>query len=592
MCGILGTVGFKDKKLFRKSLSEFSYRGPDYRGTYFDKDVFLGHNRLAVLDLEKRANQPMSDSEGQIYLVYNGELFNFYDLRKVLSKFHSFSTESDTEVLLYGYKILGTEFLNKIQGMYAFGIYDKKEQKIIVARDHVGIKPLYYYRDDSLFIFSSELKGILQLLSKKGKEVEIDRRMLDYYYSLGYIPSPHTLYKKIYKLQPGSFMDYDIPSHTTTLFSIKTHYSRTKKLSEFYKLMENKIMDHLISDVPVGLFFSGGTDSSVIASVLKKNKVKISNFSIQMSHKKEDEKYFRKISNFLGIHSNEYKFGVPEFDRVYRKVLKKMDEPFVDASIFPTYYLAKIASKKVKIVLSGEGGDEFFYGYNRHRVLYRLRNYKDYEITFLDKLYFRVPNFRYKNYIFKLFFRFNKQPISYYLATVSIGKDIVGWDLIKNEIRKRKLKPLDIDKYLYLENDLLRKIDFATSYCSIEGRVPLLDIDIVSNAKEFERTKLLNGNLKYVLKNFLLKYIPPEMVFRNKSGFGIDMKNKFKESKTLKQEYFKASLYLGKFNLLPQKYYSHKKEWYLDRYANFCFSIVVLYNCLKNNEEYVGHKYE
>ena len=300
-----------------------------------------------------------------------------------------------------------------------------------------------------------------------------------------------------------------------------------------------------------------------------------------MSHKKEDKEFFTNISKHLNIKSNVYKFGDTEFDQVYSKVMNKLDEPFVDASVFPTYYVSKQAAKKVKVVLSGEGGDEYFYGYARHKTLYSLRNKADYKMTWLDNLYFGLPKFKQKNYLFKILFRLNQQPLSFYLASKSIGKDLVFWAKCKKEMEKQQLKPLEIDKKLYLENVLLRKIDLATSYNSIEGRVPLLDIDFIQSSDNFEDKKLEEGQLKAPLKEILCSYLPKNLVYRGKSGFGVDMRHQFKRSAQLKEDYAKAVEYLKKRDLLPRKFKKSNPEWYLSRVPNFCFSIIVLYYTLK-----------
>ena len=583
MCGILG-MNISDEKIAREGIDLFSYRGPDSTGVFADDEITLGFKRLAIIDLDPRSDQPMHDSDRTVTIVFNGEIYNYKALKKELSKTYTFNTDSDTEVLIYAYKKWGKSLVKYIKGMYAFCIYDHKKKIFLLFRDYSGIKPLYYYCNNGLFIFASEIKGILRILRGLGKKIEVDKNMLDFFYSVGYIPSPFSLYKHISKLSPHSFLKYDLRKNTKQIHSFETVVAKEDGLKKFYSLLEKKTMYHLNADVPVGLFFSGGTDSSILASFLKKNNIRLENFSIQMSHKKEDEKFFKNISKHLNIKSHVYKFGHQEFENVYPQVMQRIDEPFVDSSIFPTFYISEKASKKVKVVLSGEGGDEYFYGYNRHRTLYALRDHTDYKMTWLDKLYFTTPRLSLKNAIFKYLFKWNKQPISYYLANMSVGKDIVSWKRIKKEIGKRNIKPLDLDKLLYLENILLRKIDFATSYNSIEGRVPLLDIDVIINSDQFEDVKLAHGSLKYMLKKILLFHLPKKFVFRKKSGFGLNMKEAFKHSKHLGDDFLRAIDFLKPLGMLPKKFKVKNKKQYLSRYPGLCFAIIILYHCLKNTK--------
>lgn len=583
MCGIFG-MNRPNEELVNDSIDLFSYRGPDSNGSFSDEFVALAFRRLAIIDLDPRSNQPMHDDEEKITIVFNGEIYNYHDLRKELSKDYQFNTASDTEVLLYAYKKWGTDLTKYIKGMFAFCVYDRESQKFYIFRDFSGIKPLYYYHENGLFIFSSEIKGILHSLKNTGRSIEIDKAALKLYYSLGSIPSPLSLYRNIYKLPPRSFLVYDIEEDQLIVNQYKVEPVKITCYKEFASLFEKKVLDHLVSDVPVGLYFSGGTDSTAIAVMLNKNNVSLQNFSIRMAHKKTDSKFFEEISDHLKIKSHVYDFGTEEFDEIYHSVMNLIDEPFVDGSIFPTYYLSRKAAEKVKVVLSGEGGDEYFYGYDRHRVLYKHRDRADYSMTILDRLYFRLPQHPAKTPILKALFKLNRQPISYYLADNSIGKDLVSWQRCKEEMRERNMKPLDIDKLFYLENDLLRKIDLATSYNSIEGRVPLLDIDIIQNSYNFEKNKLSKGQLKYILKKMLQDYLPDKFIFRKKSGFGINMKNRFKESKFLVNDYNTAILFLRQKDLLPETFDERKINWYTANYANFCYSLIVLYYALRHSE--------
>ena len=265
-------------------------------------------------------------------------------------------------------------------------------------------------------------------------------------------------------------------------------------------------------------------------------------------------------------------------------VMSKMDEPSSDNSIFPTYFVSKKASEKVKVVLSGEGGDEIFYGYPRSQEICKMGLNTNYSITLMDWLYLFLPPFKAKNKIFQKVYRILKQPISYYLLFMSPMRDhskIYRWKMVKDECRKRGIRGLDLDREFYLEGDLLRKTDFATSYASIEGRVPLLDVDIVSNSHVVEGEKLEGGILKAFLKKMLATYIPKDMVYRSKSGFGLDIKAVFERSKMLRCELDKALLFLKERGIIKEVY---SAGFLIKKYPHYAFSLIALYRSVENNE--------
>lgn len=587
MCGIIG-INEKNEKLIYDAADGFKYRGPDNSSFFSNESVTLGHHRLAILDLDSRSVQPMPDINENLWIVFNGEIYNFEEIKDKLKDKYDFKTSSDTEVLIYAYKEWGVDMCKYIQGMFAFAIYDKLNQKIFLARDHVGIKPLYYYAENGIFAFSSELKGITKILRTKNIDVEIDNKSIDFYFVFGYIPSPLTLFKNIKKLSKSSYIEYDLS--TRKIIQEKKYLALYKKISsreEYVELLEKKVIDHLMADVPVGVFFSGGTDSSIIASILHKYNIKLENFSIKINYKTDDVKYFSKINNKLNIKSNVYDFDLKAFDSVYEEIMDKIDEPSYDNSIFPTYFVSKMASKKVKVVLSGEGGDEFFYGYPRSLILSKLNNKKDYSITLLDRLFFYTPPFKSKNFIFERLFVLFKKPISYYLLHMSPVRDLAAlksWKIVKNECKKRNIKPLEMDQEFYLENDLLRKIDFATSYASIEGRVPLLDVDIIKNSVLFESEKLEGNMLKSFLKKILSLYLPKDLVYRSKSGFGLDMVYFLKKSKFLSTDLKQAIAFLKSRKINIPKFKFNDINRMAERYPHYCFALISLYKSIKNND--------
>jgi asparagine synthase (glutamine-hydrolysing) len=585
MCGIIG-INENNKDLIKKASKSFAYRGPDAYFDYADSFVALGHHRLSIIDTNVRSNQPFWDSKKEIGIVYNGEIYNFKELRNQLSVKYDFRTNSDTEVLIYAYKEWGIRMSEYIQGMFAFAIYDKNQKKILLMRDHRGIKPLYYYAENGMLIFSSEIKGVIKALKEKKINTESNKGAIDLYLTMGYVPSPYTLYGDIFKLPRASYLEYDLEKNKIiSKGKYPIAYRKVTDFSEYVSLIEQKILSHLIADVPVGVFFSGGTDSSLITAILHKNNINLETFSIGIDYKSEDANYFKKISEHLKLKSNTYSFDKEEFDRVYEEVMSKMDEPSYDNSIFPTYFVSKKAAEKVKVVLSGEGGDEFFYGYPRSLILSKLNDKRDYYMTLLDYLFFITPSFRLKNFIFEKLFIFFKKPVSFYILHMSPARDRAtfrSWKKIKEEFKKRNIKPVEFDQEFYLENDLLRKTDFATSYVSIEGRVPLLDIEIIENSKNFEEQKLEGGMLKSFLKKILALYLPKDLVYRSKSGFGLDMIKLFQESALLKSDLVRAINFLKKRKLLNVS--TIKIDGLMKRYPHYCFALISLYRSILNNE--------
>lgn len=588
MCGIIG-INEKNESLVAESAKLFQYRGPDAFGLFSDEYITLGHNRLSIIDTATRSNQPMWDELGGVAVVFNGEIYNFKNLREKLSKKYNFRTTSDTEVLLYLYLEYGENMATYLDGMYAFAIYDKNKKQIYLFRDHAGIKPLYYIHRDGYFAFSSEIKGLTHILREKYGEASLSQEGIDMYKVLGYIPAPFTLYKDIWKLEHSSFLVFDLENkkiEKTAIF--RPVVKEVRDIEEFEETIEQSILGSLIADVPVGVFFSGGTDSSLIVAVLHKHNIDLETFSIRMAEKEEDKKYFQAIVKHLSIKSQAFDFGVKEFDEIYHDVMNKIDEPLADSSLFPTYYLSKQAARKVKVVLSGEGGDEYFYGYPRSKILANFNTKKcDFRITLLDRLYFITPSFFGKNRFFEILFQKVGQPVSYYLVHMSPARDLATvkeWERIKEEFQKKNVPPMEFDPIFYLENDPLRKTDLATSYNSIEGRVPLLGASIILNAPYFASTHLKGGVLKSSLKKILEKYLPPQLVYRGKSGFGMDMRIYFRTSKYLKNDLYDALKFLSDRNVSDIKWKEQDVERAIEKYPNFCLSLVSLFYVMKNNE--------
>jgi asparagine synthase (glutamine-hydrolysing) len=580
MCGIFGVSQGNSEEKIKKAIECFKYRGPDDTGVWSNDKISFANVRLAIIDPQSKSNQPLFDTNKEIGIVFNGEIYNYEEIKKELTEY-DFQTNSDTEMIIYAYKKWGSECFSKFLGMFALCIYDIRKNKILLARDHAGIKPLYYYLDQNQTLaFSSEIKGILNFFGRKNFDINLGE--INNLLTLGFIQSPQTLYKNIFKLEPGKILSYHLTNKMTEEESFETVTPTNPNLDQ---VLKNSITRHLVSDVPVGLFFSGGTDSTAIACYLNEMKINMNAYSVVMPHKSVDDKYIDLIAAKLNLNLHKYSFDVADFDQIYHEVMKKVDEPLYDASIFPTYFVSQKARQDVTVVLSGEGGDEYFLGYDRQLEMKTLNDSSDYKLDLLDQLYLYSPNFKGKKKIFAKIFLIFRKPISYFLLKMSIDENILGWKNFKELAGEKNIKPLDLDKKIYLENDLLRKIDFATSYSSLEGRVPLLDPEVIAYTNTLSNEQKLENNvLKFRLKKILEKYLPKEYIYREKSGFSSPVSYFFAQSKFLKNDLHVAIKFFELeypeiFTLTKQKDFAKlvKTNPY------YCFTLVSLYYCLNND---------
>lgn len=583
MCGIVGLTG-NHADAVRRAAALIAYRGPDAAAHWTDDHVSLAHNRLSIIDVDARSNQPMWDAAGQLCIVFNGEIYNHADLRRELAPAIEFRTTSDTEVLLLGYKLHGAAFFAKARGMFACAIYDRAAGTLSLFRDHAGIKPLYYYCADEVIAFGSEMKSVLSLMRAMGRSIYRDRGALAAYLALGYVPAPATLYRDVRVLPRSHYLVYDMQRRTSSLRSIGIEGSRLGSDEDLANLIEQKVISHLVADVPVGLFFSGGTDSSLIAAILNKHDRRLRAFSVRIAGRSSDEPYFRSIADKLQLDATICDFGPAEFESSYRDVMDRIDIPLSDSAIFPTYLVSKRASEEVKVVLAGEGGDELFFGYARQRILSRLS--APICERQLDAAYRAMPDAAWCDKIFAPYFSRLSSPASYYLFTMSPAAGLLrqeAWDAGKTAIAGATETPFYIDRELYLESLLLRKTDLATSYASIEGRVPFLDPEVMAAAEgfvdEWRRTHLE----KPVLKRVLCQYLPDELVWRPKSGFGLLLSHFASHSVQ-----FRRDLNAALSDLRPELtdlVTLPSAAAILARRSGFGLALIMLHRALQNNGE-------
>lgn len=569
MCGITGFVILDNKKpslpILQKMTSAITYRGPDGNGVEISDNCALGNRRLAVIDLSAKAHQPMWDRQKRFCITYNGEVYNFPALRQLLlKKGYRFFSESDTEVVLNLYKEYGTASVSKLSGMFAYAIWDKKEHTLFVARDHFGIKPLYYYFKDGLFVFGSEIKAILA-------HPQVERRLnfeaLSQYFSIGFgaVPSPNSMFQNINKLPPASFAMLKNGKLTIrqywTLENIKRkNYSFNEAARKLLSLMEDSIRTQLISDVPLGAFLSGGVDSSAIVALMAKySSSKVKTFSVGFGNRKFDESvYAKKVSRLIGTEHFSTIFAPKDMIQALNKVGDELDEPMADPSILPTYMLSQFAKKQVTVALSGDGGDELFAGYPTYfaQIYSQFLSFFPQKLIkgltpFLIKAAPMVPlmahspnlsiTFKTKRFLegldrnmAKRYLNFmgscnlpTKQILFTSQAANQIGPEdpavIAATNLIEKAIHFDRQKQLQfLDLKLYLGEDGLVKTDRASSYNSLEVRVPFLTPEIAEFAFSLPGAYHFNGiTLKRLLKFAVKDLLPEDIINRPKKGFGI-----------------------------------------------------------------------
>ncbi|MCM8805135.1 MAG: asparagine synthase (glutamine-hydrolyzing) [Candidatus Omnitrophica bacterium] len=590
MCGICGIVRKNDKvdeQLVRKMASTMNHRGPDEEGFVFSGSCGFGHKRLSIIDLTT-GRQPISNENNKLFLICNGEIYNFKQLRETLEKTgHIFKTKSDNEVIIHLYEQYGVECLKFLRGMFAFAIWDSEKKILFLARDRLGKKPLVYSIKGNDIYFASEIKALLEVddISK-----EIDTAAMDLFLTYQAIPSPYTIFTHIRKLQPGHFLLWKDGS-----VKIERYWQIdfTKKLilkdeQEYIDAMWEKLKEatkiRMISDVPLGAFLSGGIDSSTIVGIMSEFSTSpVKTFSIGFEETDFSElKYAKIVAQKFSTEHNEF-IVRPDIISILPKLVWHYNEPFADSSMVPTYYVARETRKHVTVALNGDGGDENFAGYTRY-----------WQTKLLEKIYFlykknpcgrkKILNFfssAYKKYPSNFFFRIWKWldetdrygfDYAYARRIISFSSDFRS-DIYSDEMKGRISgfdsisiaknlwnnagdidlleKMLATDFQLYLPDVLMVKMDIATMANSLEARSPFLDNEFVELIASFPaQLKMRNFKSKYILKKKLKSFLPEQIVSRKKMGFGIPVGRWFrKELKNFLQEILlsEASLKRGYF---------------------------------------------
>lgn len=572
MCGIVGFVDYSKEsndKTLMSMIDTISHRGPDsYGKKYFKSDDIsfgLGHRRLSILDLSSLGNQPMDYD--YLSIVYNGEVYNFEEIKlELIGEGYSFISDTDTEVVLKAFHMWGTSCVDKFRGMFAFSIYDKKEEKIYIFRDRAGVKPLYFYKKDNLFLFGSELKSFKK---HPGFTKKISTKSLPFYFRFGYIPAPLTIFEDTYKLKAGYYLVFDIKENNykeLSYWSVEDFYlsqkfekSEDEILEELEQILVESFKYRMVSDVPVGVFLSGGIDSTIVTALLQKSIEKpLKTFTIGFKEEGYNEaKFAKNIANYLGTDHTEYYCTKDDMFDIIKNLPTMFDEPFGDSSAIPTFIVSKLAKEKVSVVLSGDGGDETFIGYSKYFALEKVTSLQHSKIKVLKFLtehindetiarfnnilpssirqknikdkYQKFKNALHSDNFTQMFVNassyVDNKTLNSILIDNSININLTNFSILDNKNISSPIEKMTLCDYkTFMVDDVLTKVDRASMSVSLEAREPLLDhkiIEFIGSVKSSLKYKKNTG--KYLLKQILYKYIPNDLIDRPKSGFQIPL---------------------------------------------------------------------
>jgi asparagine synthase (glutamine-hydrolysing) len=622
MCGLTGFIDFKKQSnvaILKKQTDTLYHRGPDGEGQEIyeteNAQIGLGHRRLSIIDLTEGGSQPMHFNQSKI--IFNGEIYNFNEVKEELIKLgHSFSSHSDTEMILHAFEQWGIKCIEKFIGMFAFVLYDESKQEVYCVRDRAGVKPFFYFWQDGIFIFGSELKA---LVAHPNFNKEIDLNAAASFMQFGYVPTPHCIWKSTQKLKAGHYLHFSIEKAKYTItqyWNVYDAYNKPKLAINFdeakvetEKLLKSACDYRMVADVPVGVFLSGGYDSTTVAALLQKDRTeKIKTFTIGVPDAGLNEApYAKDIAKHLGTDHTEFYCTEKEALEMIADLPFNFDEPFADSSAIPTTLVSKIARKDVTVALSADAGDEVFAGYNRYDYILKHGKKLNASPAIIRKAVAGIMNVVPADKIPVLKNKYNFH--NRYEKTKNLLKDPSMQNIMlslsqhyNNEqtqklflhsvsplttaFESKELLPkyyddlsfmLAIDYQNYMLDDILQKVDRAAMTVSLEGREPFLDHRVIEWAAQLPNDyKYNNGNKKYILKEINKKYIPESLMDRPKMGFGIpiakwlaedlrDMVQDFCGSKKIESQKIFNVVEIEK---LLKDFYGGKKElankvWYL-----------------------------
>jgi asparagine synthase (glutamine-hydrolysing) len=621
MCGITGFVDFTNKSngpILNQMSGSLAHRGPDGQGTWLHQSesgqVGLGHRRLSIIDLSTSANQPMS-YDG-LHLVFNGEIYNYSAIRdQLIALGHTFETQSDTEVILHAWRQWGEDAIRQWRGMFAIVLYDQKLDELICIRDRAGVKPFYYYQFNGLFLFGSELKSFTP---HPGFCKEINPDAVASFLQYGYVAWPHCIYNNTFKLAPGHLLRLHLKTQASQIkpyWNVYDYYDKPKlnislpeAIEETERILRQSFQYRMVADVPVGMFLSGGYDSTCVTTLLQQNSTeRIKTFTIgSVDNKLDEAPYAKAIASMLGTDHTEYYCSAAEALAIIPELPEFYDEPFADSSAIPTILVSRLARRQVTVALSADAGDEIFAGYNRYDYISRYGNkiaaipapLRQTLVYAMDRISSeRIPYFRNTHNFHGRYDKFrnllrNPSPVELLKnLTLVFTDDEINRLFTKpvTELRTaHQTSKLDegydalsymmaVDYQTYLVDDILQKVDRATMSAGLEGREPFLDQHIIEWAAQLpSEYKYHQKQKKYILKQIVHKYIPKEMMDRPKMGFAIPIESWLSnELKPLVKLYLSEEL-IGKHGLfnanavthIVNQFYAGRKEkhlqiWYL-----------------------------
>jgi len=592
MCGIAGifshALSDSDEELVMRMCNSIKHRGPDDEGYFRHGPCILGMRRLSIIDLEA-GHQPIHNEDETIWTVYNGEIYNYRTLRKELEALgHNFYTHSDTEVIVHGYEEYGIEFVKKLNGMFSFAIYDIRNRRLVLMRDRLGIKQLYYTCRNGKLYFGSEIKTILQIPDQLRA---IDRTSLDIYFTLLYIPAPMTIYKGIYALKCGHMIImeenklYPQTPYWQLIPSVREEMSEEDAVQGFRFHFEKAVERRMIADVPLGAFLSGGIDSSAVVAIMNKySSQAVKTFSIGYGDKEmyyDERPFARIVSKLYGTEHKEF-VVTPDVKRIIPEIVRAFDQPFADSSAIPNFYINKMTRQYVKVALSGLGGDELAAGYERYLGLKLSGFYRKVprwlREELIEKIVFHLPDSnKGKRFVdhAKRFVRSGTLPVNqqYYHFISSFNEDqrsqlyLNGsswtqdlsrpWEYLFEHMDHTQglddmTRILALDVKTYLVDDLLTLTDRMSMLHSLEVRVPFLDHELVEFAFTIPSMfKLKKFSKKYLLKKAFADVLPKQILYRKKKGFSVPLVLWFRSSLA---DYLKTTLsstvnnHIGIFN--------------------------------------------
>lgn len=543
MCGICGFTGevLNKTKVIENMAKLISHRGPDSAGFFVDKDISMGFRRLSIIDIDG-GEQPIYNENNNLVLTFNGEIYNYKELKEeLISKNHKFYTNTDSEVLVHGFEEWGENLLPKLRGMFAFAIWDRENKSLFMARDPFGIKPLHWTQIGGNFVYASEIKSILAF---PNFEKKLNYKMLDHYLSFQYAVPPETFFENVYCLMPGHFMVYkdgkaEIERYFEAKFNINENLNLETAAKQIEEAFKNSVDAHRISDVEVGCFLSSGVDSSYVSSYFEGQKAFTVGFDF--GEKYNEITWAQNLSKKIGINHYHKIISSEEFWSSIKKVQYHMDQPLADPSCIALYFVSKLASEHVKVVLSGEGADELFGGYtvyNEPRVFKFYQKIFNQKIrTFLANIVKKIPfSFKGRGFIIRgentvenkfignafMFSKEEKQKILKNPSLATRPQDVCKklYNRVKQYDDVTKMQYLDIN--MWMVGDILLKADRMSMANSLELRVPFLDKEVFKVASTLPtRLRTPKENTKYALRTAAMKRLPPDTAQKKKLGFPV-----------------------------------------------------------------------